>query len=213
MTGFDKMKNRLAGYLVLQTAAASILMIASLPPAFAQTPGSSLAANYSANSDKPIDIEADALEVDDLKKVAIFKGNVSATQGDFNLRAKEILVTYTSEKGQKPEGANDTAAGPGGDSQIKQIDATGKVLVTTKDNQTATSDWAKFDVVGQQVTIGGNVVLSQGLNTIKGDRLVIDLKTGLSRFENSQEITAGGEQPKQRLRAIFTPKSRPDVKN
>ncbi len=172
---------------------------------FAQTPGNSLAAGYAANADKPINIEADSLEVNDQQKTATFSGNVTATQGDFSLKAKQIQVNYVSRDKNKTNAA--AAGGPGGDSQISEINAKGKVLVTTQDNQTATSDWARFDVPAQLVTIGGNVVLSQGLNAIKGDRLIIDLKTGLSRFENSTE-TASGEKPKQQIRAIFSPKSR-----
>ena len=53
----------------------------------------------------------------------------------------------------------------------------------------------------QLVTVGGNVVLTQGENVLKGDRLVIDLKTGESRFENSGNDAAGG-----RIRALFMPK-------
>ena len=49
--------------------------------------------------------------------------------------------------------------------------------------------------------MGGNVVLTQGENVLKGDRLVIDLKTGESRFENSGNEAAGG-----RIRALFMPK-------
>lgn len=178
-------------------------------PAFAQGPGNSLAAGYAANADKPINIEADSLEVNDQAKTATFIGNVTATQGDFTLKAKEIEVSYTSRGGNN---AAPAPAGPGGNSQITEINAKGKVLVTTQDKQTATSDWAKFDVPGQLVTIGGNVVLSQGLNTIRGDRLVIDLKTGLSRFENSTE-TADGSTPKQRLRAIFSPNAKSAPEN
>jgi hypothetical protein len=36
---------------------------------------------------------------------------------------------------------------------------------------------------------------------LKGDRLVIDLKTGESRFENTGNTTAGG-----RIRALFMPR-------
>ena len=50
------------------------------------------------------------------------------------------------------------------------------------------------------VTVGGNVVLMQGKNVLKGDRLVIDLKTGESRFENKGNTEAGG-----RIRALFMP--------
>lgn len=192
----------------------TVLLFAALvsAPGFAQAPGNSLAAGYAANSDKPINIEADSLEVNDQQKTATFVGNVTATQGDFSLKAKQIEVSYVSRGGND---AAATPAGPGGDSQITEINAKGKVLVTTQgnqsgaqDKQTATSDWARFDVPTQLVTIGGNVVLTQGLNTISGDRLVIDLKTGLSRFEDSTETANGEAAPKQRLRAIFSPNAK-----
>jgi hypothetical protein len=48
--------------------------------------------------------------------------------------------------------------------------------------------------------VGGNVVLTQGRNVLKGDRLIIDLKTGESRFENQDRTVAGG-----RIRALFVP--------
>jgi len=179
----------------------AILCFASLG-ASAQAPGTGLAANYSANANKPIDIEADSLEVDDKKKTAIFKGNVSASQGDVNLKSKEIQVTYTTS-GTKTASAAPTDPSPiGGGGDITQIDAKGKVFVTMKGNQQATSDWAIFDVKKQQITIGGDVVLSQGQNVIKGSKLVIDLTTGLSKFENTSDL---GGNAGQRMRAIFTP--------
>ena len=48
--------------------------------------------------------------------------------------------------------------------------------------------------------MGGHVVLMQGKNVLKGDRLVIDLKTGESRFENKGNTETGG-----RIRALFMP--------
>jgi hypothetical protein len=51
------------------------------------------------------------------------------------------------------------------------------------------------------VTVGGDVVLVQGKNVLKGDRLVIDLKTGESRFENPGDTGTPG-----RIRALFMPK-------
>jgi hypothetical protein len=56
-------------------------------------------------------------------------------------------------------------------------------------------------VPSQLVTVGGNVVLTQGKNVLKGDRLVIDLKTNESRFENTGNTATGG-----RIRALFMPK-------
>ena len=183
----------------------SALLLAS-GSAIAQAPGTGFATGYSANSDKPIDIEADSLEVDDKKKIAVCRGNVSATQGEMNLKSREIQVTYTTNNARTasaaPEAAPPAASPLGGGGDITQIDAKGKVFVTMKGNQQATSDWAIFDVKKQQITIGGDVVLSQGQNVIRGNKLVIDLTTGLSKFENTGE--AGGNAG-QRMRAIFTP--------
>ena len=84
--------------------------------------------------------------------------------------------------------------------QISKIEARGEVVITSDQDQTTTSDWALYDVPAQMVTVGGNVVLMQGKNVLKGDRLVIDLKTGESRFENKGNTAAGG-----RIRALFMP--------
>ena len=88
--------------------------------------------------------------------------------------------------------------------QITKIEAKGEVVITSDKDQTTTSDWALYDVPAQLVTVGGNVVLTQGQNVLKGDRLVIDLKTGESRFDNTGNAAAGG-----RIRALFMPKDAP----
>ncbi|RIA56645.1 lipopolysaccharide transport periplasmic protein LptA [Dichotomicrobium thermohalophilum] len=167
----------------------------AVAPALAQSIGSSFQA-YQTSTDEPIDIEADLLEVDDKQKQAVFKGNVVARQGGFSLKAKELAVHYTGQ----PSGDVATASTGGRNASIRRIEAKGKVLVTTKDDQTATSEWANFDVEEQVVTIGGNVVLSQGENVLRGDRLVIDLKSGKSRFE------VKNESGKQRIRGLFQPR-------
>jgi len=180
-------------------------MAIGAPAVHAQAIGSSFQ-QYQAEVDAPINIEADVLEVDDKAKQATFRGNVVASQGGFSLKSRQLVVHYTGSPGgqvtqasaeNKPKasaGQKDAAGG------IKRIEAKGKVIVATKDDQTATSEWADFDVEKQLVTIGGNVVLSQGENVLRGDRLVIDLKTGKSRFE------VQGESGKQRIRGLFIPK-------
>lgn len=158
-------------------------------PLVAQTVNQNIA-GFSRDNNAPIDIESDTLEVQDAQKLAIFRGNVKAVQADMTLRSKELHVKYSGDK---------SAQGTG--SRITTIRAKGKVVITTKDDQTATSDWALFDVKSQTVTIGGDVVLSQGENVIKGDRLVIDLKTSRSRFENKGDI-ATGKRPRVRMLVI-----------
>ena len=172
---------------------------------------------FSKNSNQPIDIESDVLVVHDAQKYATFKGNVKAVQGSTTLRATELDVHYVGgggdslTKGPETTGATPAAdaqseaaggAGIGGQkgTQISKIEARGEVVITSDQDQTTTSDWALYDVPAQMVTVGGNVVLMQGKNVLKGDRLVIDLKTGESRFENKGNTAAGG-----RIRALFMP--------
>jgi len=205
----------------LVTLALGLLLAA---PVFAQTLTNSFG-GLSKSSKDPIDIESDVLVVHDSQKYATFKGNVKAVQGTTTLRARELDVHYTGggdklltgqdqnqdkkEGGEqatveaKPADAKD-GKGASADSgtQITQIEAKGDVMITSENDQTTSSEWAIYDVPSQQVTVGGNVVLTQGKNVLKGDRLVIDLKTGESRFENpGNTATAGG-----RIRALFMPK-------
>ena len=69
----------------------------------AQTPVSGLSGPGGDNSKKPIDIDADRLEVDDKTHIAIFIGNVSATQGDYNLKAPRLEVYYEGGSQNQPD--------------------------------------------------------------------------------------------------------------
>ncbi len=200
---------RAAGSVVGRALAAAFAMVSAValtgaPQVAAQGIGTGFQ-QYQGSVDEPIDIEADVLEVDDKAKFATFRGNVEARQGGFSLKSRELVVHYAGSAARDiaPTSATGDAgsaepARPGG--SIRRIEAKGKVIVATKDDQTATSDWANFDVVGQIITIGGNVVLSQGENVLRGDQLVIDLKSGKSRFE------VQGDAGRQRIRGLFLPK-------
>jgi len=205
----------LIGAFAAPLALALALLLAA--PLAAQTLTNSFGGLTESSKD-PIDIESDVLVVHDKQKYATFKGNVKAVQGTTTLRAKELNVHYVGgdnlATGAKKEGGEQTALatkladaqGGGGaaakkDAQITKIEAKGDVVITSEDDQTTTSDWAIYDLPAQQVTVGGNVVLTQGKNVLKGDRLVIDLTTGESRFENTGNPATGG-----RIRALFMPK-------
>ena len=186
-------KVRRQGTVVMLVALALLALPGGAP---AQTPGSGFSSLGGSNSKKPIDIESDRLEVDDQKHVAIFTGNVSATQGDHNLRAPRLEVTYdkTAEaapqdqggakaaKPIRPENTNaNSSADPLSSGQIKFIHASGgKVVVTSKvDDQEATGDDVIYDVKGQKITMTGKeVVLTQKKSVVKGRQIDIDLATG-----------------------------------
>ncbi len=139
------------------------------------------AAVFKTNPNAPIDVEADRLDVDDRAKEAVFKGDVHAKQGDFLVRTAELHALYTGQAGLAEQ---KTAAGTQAPAQLTHIEARGKVIVTSKDGQSATGDWANFDVKSNKVTVGGDVVLTQGKNIVRGTRLLIDMDTGESVIQN-----------------------------
>lgn len=49
-----------------------------------------------ADRDKPVNLEADRITVDDAKKVHVFEGNVQLTQGTLVIRCEKLIVTQDS---------------------------------------------------------------------------------------------------------------------
>src|SRR5258708_13863760 len=73
--------------------------------------------------------------------------------------------------------------GPDGASSIKRLEAKGSVVVTQKD-QVVTGETAVFDTKTNLITMLGGVVLTQCKNVLRGDRLAVDMTTGVSRIES-----------------------------
>jgi lipopolysaccharide export system protein LptA len=160
---------------------------------------------FSQNRDQPIQIEAASLEMRDKKKEATFAGNVKVVQGDTTMTSKTLVVFYDSTPapaapGAAPAGNSKAAAksapipaatpGPGGSSSIRRLEARGSVVVTQKD-QVVTGETAVFDTKTNLVTMLGGVVLTQGKNVLRGDRLMVDMTTGVSRVESDSGRVQG----------------------
>ncbi len=191
--------------LLLLTAAALAVSGAPLPAQVSKGPPNALQ-GFSQNKDQPVHIEAATLEVRDKEKQATFSGNVRVTQGDTGLRCKSLVVFY-DQGGENGAGGSMKAAtpGPGGQQKIKKLEARGSVVVTQKE-QTATGDLGLFDMRTNTVTLSGNVVMTQGPNVLRGERLVVDLTSGVSRVES-------GKNGQGRVQGLFMPGSAgPDFK-
>jgi lipopolysaccharide export system protein LptA len=167
---------------------------------------------FSQNRDQPVKIESARLEVRDKEKKATFAGDVHLTQGDVTLTCKTLIVFY--EQNAAPNAANPSSArvastqptagppGPGGQSQIRRLEAIGDVVVVQKE-QTATGNTGTFDMKTNTITLEGNVVVTQGMNVVRGERMVVDMTTGVSRVEPSK----GGHG---RVEGLFLPGSAKD---
>jgi lipopolysaccharide export system protein LptA len=185
----------------LVTAAFALALIAP-GAAFAQGAVSGVPnamQGFSQNRDQPIQIEAASLEMRDKKKEATFAGNVKVVQGDTTMTSKTLVVFYDSATPATPA-ANTKASksapmqaatpGPGGSSSIRRLEAKGSVVVTQKD-QVVTGETAIFDTKANLITMTGGVVLTQCKNVLRGDRLKVDMTTGVSRVESDSGKVQG----------------------
>lgn len=116
----------------------------------------------------PIDIDADRIEVLDRENQAIFTGSVRAVQGRLTLEANRIRISYT-----RPAS---------GDPVIERLDADGSVRLITP-TERATARFGIYDVEKRILTMIGDVALDSGDASTKGNRLTINLESGISTMD------------------------------
>ncbi|MEL6316723.1 MAG: LptA/OstA family protein [Pseudomonadota bacterium] len=137
------------------------------------------------NTDLPVDIEADSLEVRDSEKIAIFRGGaqpVKVSQGEARLFAQELRVSYSGGGG----------GGGGIDGPIERIQAKGQVFISNG-SEHAEADQADYNLVRGEIVMTGNVTLLQQENILTGNRLRIDLNSGQAKIEGGVSATRGSD--------------------
>jgi len=157
--------------------------LATAAAAFAQSrePVSALKGH---NSDAPIDLTADRLEVQDRADRAMFSGNVHVKQDELTLDTARLTVAYSSSGGV----------------QIKRLDASGGVTVRSP-SETARGAFGIYDLDRKLITLVGNVVLERQGSQLSGQRLVIDLDSGRAVIDGGP---AGVGQSGGRVTGHFT---------
>ena len=142
----------------------------------------------------PIDMSGDHLELIDAQHVAVWSGKVEALQGADRMRAENVKLYFA--------GSGNATAAAGGKSwgDVQRIEASGTVYFVTP-QQTARGDTAVYNVAGDTVTMTGNVVVSQGQSVLRGDRLVIEVKSGHATISSQ----ATGRNSTGRVRGVFYP--------
>lgn len=153
-----------------------------------------VASGLRTDPDAPIEIEADQLDIFDKKKIAIFKGSVIATQGETTLQTSALTIHYAG-------------GGSGTAQSITRLEANGGVTVSQKD-QKAIGDRAFVDMTKEEITLAGDVVLTQGGNVLRGSKLFIDMKTGAARLASSATQTSG-KPSNGRVQGLFIPNRQP----
>jgi len=194
------MINRLTRRIGLVTLAAAPLLMVAAAPSMAQPTGSAASRPAGgggfgfSNEGGPVDITADRSETFQQQRMTIWEGNVVAIQGGDKLQTPRMTV-YFADSGQPRQSAGGPDMG-----RIQRMEAEGPVYFVTA-TQKAQGDHATYDAVADTVTMTGNVVLVQDKNVVKGEKLVIEQKTGHST------LYATTNQEKGRVRGVFYPNS------
>jgi len=170
--------------LAVATAAAFAALAQAQPPAGQPSGPANALQGFAQNRDQPVKIDAAQLEVRDKDKVATFSGGVKVVQGDTTMRAKTLAVFYDGE-GSTANALTSAKPGPSGQQRIKRLEAKGGVKVC-QDEQVATGDTGVFDMQANTVTLLGNVVLSKGMNVLKGEKLTVNLGSGEAKIEGGK---------------------------
>jgi len=143
----------------LRPAIALIGLLATAALAQSQSGGTSALKGHDSNA--PVDVSADRIEVQDRSDRAIFAGNVHVRQNELVLDTQRLTVAYSNDGGV----------------QIQRLDAAGGVTVTSP-SEKAQGNFGIYDLNRKLITLIGNVVLTRGESRIMGQRLTIDLGSG-----------------------------------
>lgn len=147
-----------------------------------------------ADRDKPVNVEADRLTIDDLKKESVFEGNVTVTQGTLMLKADKVTVkqdaggfNYASAYGkpayfrQKREGFDEYIEG-----NAERLDYDGKA---------------------NKMQMFTNAEVRKGADEVKGDYISYDAGTEYYQVISGPSV-ASTTNPKGRVRAVIQPPKR-----
>ena len=126
-----------------------------------------------ADREKPIEISADQLAINDETGVTEFSGMVEILQGDLSLNADFVQATYTPGSGA-----------------IQTLLATGEVILRSGEDE-AKADRAEYAVDADQIIMTGNVFVRQAGNNLSAERAEINLETGAATLSGRVKTVLG----------------------
>jgi len=146
-----------------------------------------------ADREKPVNLEADRVDLDDAKKEAVFEGNVTLTQGTLTIKADKIIVKQDAEGfqygiaygspahfRQKREGFDDFIEG--------------------------FSERLEYDGKADKVQMFANARIQRGRDEVRGDYISYNAITEFFQVIGGGKTAATPGNPQGRVRAVIQPK-------
>ncbi len=146
-----------------------------------------------ADRDKPVNLEADTVTLDDIRKTSVYQGNVILSQGTLMLRADHVQVTQNAEG-------------------LDKVSATGRPVAFRQklDGREefieGFADRIEFDSVSSQLELIGQARLRRGTDELRGAQISYNANTEFYKVVGQP----GARTPSGRVRAVIRPKPRAD---
>ncbi|CAN0238713.1 unnamed protein product, partial [Phaeothamnion confervicola] len=149
-----------------------------------------------ADREKPVNLEADRVDLDDAKKEAVFVGSVTLTQGTLTIKADKIIVKQDAEGfqygiaygnpvhfRQKREGSDEYIEG--------------------------FSERLEYDGKADKMQMFVNARIQRGVDEVRGDYIAYNAVTEFFQVIGGGKAAATTGNPQGRVRAVIQPKSKP----
>jgi len=148
-----------------------------------------------ADRDKPVNLEADRVTVDDVKQSATFEGNVILTQGTLMIRGDRMVVSQDAN-GFKHGAAFGNLASfrqkrEGHDEYIE-----------------GHAERIEYDSKAETLQMFNRAYLKKNLDDVRGNYISYDAATEFFRVVGGGKQAATPSNPEGRVRAVIQPKSK-----
>jgi lipopolysaccharide export system protein LptA len=151
-----------------------------------------------ADREKPINLEADRISMDDVKKVQVFEGNVVMTQGTLQIRTSKLVVTQDADGFQK----GTAIGGANGLARFRQK-REGK-----DDFIEGEGERIEHDARNEKTEFFVRAWVKSGLDEVKGNYVSHDALTEKFLVTSGAETKTATGVPQARVRAIIQPKGK-----
>jgi lipopolysaccharide export system protein LptA len=144
-----------------------------------------------ADRDKPVNLEADTVTLDDIRKISVYQGNVVLRQGTMMLRADQVQVTQNAEG-------------------LDKVSATGRPVAFRQkldgreEYIDGFADRIEYDSITSQLELIGQARLRRGADELRGAQISYNANTEFYKVVGQP----GAQTPSGRVRAVIRPKPR-----
>jgi lipopolysaccharide export system protein LptA len=144
-----------------------------------------------ADRDKPVNLEADLVTLDDIRKLSIYQGNVILSQGTLMLRADRVQVAQNAEG-------------------LERISATGRPVAFRQklDGRDefieGFAERIEYNGISSQLELIGQARLRRGGDELRGAQISYNADTEFYKVVGEP----GAQTPSGRVRAVIRPKPR-----